>query len=252
MCVRIDSYESETAQDYVRNFLDGRFANSAFCFLAPDGEKRLTASGRGPEQVFQRMGYPDDSATIVTRMQFLADAYPTRADSQPPLLPDFDSFRQALNVASADQRVLVVLQAEGSELESGREKLRTIAWSDAIVGRFHYDSAPEAGWHESIEGLEDAPGIHLVLPGEFGCDGRLHSSLPLSVDPQALRGALLGANRDFAASTERKVYARHVARGRKLGIYFEGNVPYGEDRDADGKIDGFYRHDPGVNRDAGR
>ena len=48
---------------------------------------------------------------------------------------------------------------------------------------------------------------------------------------------MLRANTKFAASTKKKVYSTHVAKGEAAGIYFEGNVPYGEDRDGDGEID---------------
>ena len=53
VCVRIESYESEATKKIVRSHLNGRFENTAFCVLAPDGETRLTRSGRGPRQVFR-------------------------------------------------------------------------------------------------------------------------------------------------------------------------------------------------------
>lgn len=183
------------------------------------------------------MGYPEDPEAIIEQMGRLADASTPRQDQAPPLLPDFDSFRQALNVASADQRVLVVLQGSGSHLETAREKLRKIAWSSEIVGRFHYDASPEKNWNDNIPGLGENDGIHLIIPGEFGIDGQLHSSLALTATPETIRSAMTAANRNHAATTEQKNYASHVARGRELGIYFAGNVPYGEDRDGDGVID---------------
>ncbi len=183
------------------------------------------------------MGYAHDAGTIVTKLTEIADTYERRRSPQSPLLPDFDSARQALNVASADQRVLIVLQGEDLPLEKARETLRAIAWSDDIIGRFHYDVSPESRWHDSVDGLADTAGIHLIFPSEFGNEGTLHCSLTLSASPDAIRRALIAANREHAATTQPKVYARHVTRGRQQGIYFEGNVPYGEDRDADGEID---------------
>jgi hypothetical protein len=48
VCVRLESYESKEHQDMVRSFLDGRFENTAFCILAPDGKERLSGTGRSP------------------------------------------------------------------------------------------------------------------------------------------------------------------------------------------------------------
>jgi len=220
----------------VRNFLGGSFENSAFCILAPDGVERLTASGRGPHQVFRsgRGGGVDDA---IEQMAGLAESYRAKGRGEPPLLADFDSFRQGLNVASADQRVFVVLAGEGDDLKKAQETMRPIAWSDEIIGRFHYDSAPEKGWDKAISGVTETPGIHVVLPAEFGQEGKLHKTLPLNASESEIRQAMLAANAHFAKTTEPKIYSSHVTKGRSEGVYFEGAVPYGEDRDGDGEID---------------
>ena len=41
----------------------------------------------------------------------------------------------------------------------------------------------------------------------------------------------LEANTAFASMEDRKVYSQHVSTGRRKGIYFENEIPYGEDRD---------------------
>lgn len=186
----------------------------------------------------------DSTRQIIARMEELSDRYMPKETGRAPLLQDFDSFRQALNVAAADQRVLVILQGAEDELERAKETLRPIAWSGGIIGRFHYDCSPEPNWTSTISGLEDSPGIHLVLPGQFGTEGVLYQSLPLDARPEEIRAVMSRANSHYAANTEQKVYASHVAEGRKNGIYFAGAVPYGEDRDADGEID----HRPHENR----
>ena len=61
--------------------------------------------------------------------------------------------------------------------------------------------------------------------------------LALDADTSVIMKALLAANDEFAKTTEKKVYANHVRKGGRLGIYFEGAIPYGEDRDGDGEID---------------
>ena len=90
VCVRIDSYESEENQKIVRSHLGGRFENTAFCVLAPDGEERLTRSGRGPHQVSR------DFAAIAE----IAGRYRAKGKVEDSRVPDFNSFPLALNVAS--------------------------------------------------------------------------------------------------------------------------------------------------------
>ena len=48
VCIRIDSYASEENQKIVRSYLNGRFANTAFCILAPDGKVLTSLYCSGP------------------------------------------------------------------------------------------------------------------------------------------------------------------------------------------------------------
>ena len=61
--------------------------------------------------------------------------------------------------------------------------------------------------------------------------------LDVSSDAEAIRSALLASNDTFAKNEDRKIYSDHVRAGRRQRIYFENEIPYGEDRDGDGKID---------------
>jgi hypothetical protein len=232
VCVRIDSYESAEHQKYVRTFLDGRFENSAFCLLSPDGQDWLSKAGRGPEMVLGR-----SSSSSVERMEIVAALYPATADVKQAEVQDFHSVRQALNVAAADQRVLVVVNGPSNRIASLRKSLRPVASDERILGRFHIDFEDNEDWRKSITGLKDGPGIVVIRPGEFGTDGAAMNQMPLNTDNADILTAMLSANTEFAASTDKKVYSVHVDKGEKLGIYFEGAVPYGEDRDGDGKVD---------------
>ncbi|MFP6895856.1 MAG: hypothetical protein VCA38_04585 [Roseibacillus sp.] len=235
VCVRIDSYESEEAQKHVRSLLDGRFENSAFVIIAPDGKEWLTTAGRGPNQVLG--GPPTQYPRKVEAMRKIADRYKAKGKSGEAVLQDFHSFGQALNVASADQRILVVLQGEGKAMAGARERLRSIAASGDLIGRFHYDSSPGKDWTKVVTGLEEGAGIHLIVPAAFGLEGTLHRTLPITATADEVRKALLEANAAYAKSEKRKVYREHVSKGRRDGIRIESAVPYGEDRDGDGKID---------------
>lgn len=233
--MRIDSYESETHQEWVRRFLGGRFENSVFAILAPNGEDWLSRASRGPNQVFG----PD--ARVISSMKAIADRYPVKGDPAAAVVEDFHSVRQALNVASADQRVLALIAGSGKEIEGARESLKAVANHKDVIGRFHFDFDAGYGWRDSVKGEKAGSGIFLIRPGEFGMDGEVIGQLDWKADSDAILAALEKARVEFAATTEKKVYSEHVSKGGILGIYFEGNVEYGEDRDGDGKVD----HAPG-------
>ncbi|NQV24780.1 MAG: hypothetical protein HQ518_10465 [Rhodopirellula sp.] len=229
--MRIDSYETAEHQQYVRTFLNGRFENSAFCLLAPNGQDWLMRAGRGPEMVL-------GNRSSVLQMKTVAAKYPDKKDSTDAIVQDFHSVRQALNVASADQRVLVIVSGPKTQTDGLRQSLKAVTNDERIIGRFHVDFDETSDWHKQIKGLQAGPGIVVIRPGEFGMDGTVMRQLPLSTSNSEIVNTLLAANSEFARTTKKKVYSSHVAKGRSLGIYFESVVPYGEDRDGDGKIDG--------------
>lgn len=228
--MRIDSYETKEHQEYVRTFLDGRFENSAFCLLAPNGQDWLTRAGRGPEMVLGRR-------SSVIQMKTVAAKYPDRKNSSQAIVQDFHSVRQALNVASADQRVLVIVSGPKEQTDKLRTSLQRVTNDERIVGRFHFDFDEASDWHMQIKDLKPGPSIVVIRPGEFGMNGTVMKQLPLAADSAEIINTLLVANSEFAKTTRKKVYSSHVSKGTKLGIYFESVVPYGEDRDGDGKID---------------
>ncbi len=201
-----------------------------FCVLKPNGQDWLTRASRGPEMVLGRR-------SSVQQMQQLAMQYPAKADLTEAVVQDFHSFRQALNVASADQRVLVLVHAPADRESTLRKSLRAVANDQNIIGRFHFDFDQDGTWKKQIDGASEEQGIVLINPGEFGMTGKVMKLLPLETKTGDIITALVQANAQFAATTKKKVYSDHVAKGRAQGIYFEGAVPYGEDRDGDGKID---------------
>ncbi|MBM84073.1 MAG: hypothetical protein CMJ78_26265, partial [Planctomycetaceae bacterium] len=223
-------------------FLDGRFENSAFCVLAPNGQDWLTRAGRGPEMVLGREFRPRfgpnnfKDRPETQELNRIAKKYTPKAKASEALVPDFHSFRQALNVASADQRVLALVAGSKQETQELRESLKAVSNHAEIVGRFHFDFDTKSDWTKSISGEKSPTGIVLIRPGEFGMDGKVLEQLPLTTPNDKIVAAMIRANKTFAATTKKKNYNTHVAKGRELGIYFKGNVPYGEDRDGDGKI----------------
>jgi len=229
VCVRIDSYESEENQKIVRSHLGGRFENTAFCVLAPDGEKRLTRSGRGPHHVSREFS---DIAKI-------ADNYRPRGKAADSRVPDFNSFKLALNVASADQRVLILIAGDTDQVTAAEKRLRALAWSEDVIGRFHYDFESDAEqWQGAISKAgTNQSGIYLIKPDTFGLEGEVLAKLALKVSPDQLKKAMAEANARFAKTTEKKVYSEHVSAGRRAGKKIVMPMEFGEDRDGDGKID---------------
>jgi hypothetical protein len=244
VCVRLESYESKEHQDMVRQFLDGRFENTAFCILAPDGETRLSGTGRGPERALVGRGFrgkADISATdVVEELDSIASSFRPAGEPDQMILQDFHSFRQALNVASADQRLLVLAVASEKERARLRATLAPVFAHDDVIGLFHLDFADESKdgkWKEAVRKSSDREGLYLIRADQFGQTGEVLEHLELSTDPKSIRGALLAANLAFSLTEERKDYASHVSSGRREGIFFENGMPYGEDRDGDGEID---------------
>ena len=225
----------------VRTFLMGSFANTAFCVLAPDGEARLSRSGRGPSALFGRRGGPEvTSEKVVQALKRISAKYSLKGTSKGATLPDFHSTRQAVNVASGDQRLLLLTVASEEERGQVKKTLRPVLNDPEVIGRFHHDFAEAEGdqdWTELLEGKKSKTGFFLVQAGSFGLAGTVVAELPLTSDVSELKTTLLKSNQAFAKTEERKVYREHVKQGRRQRIHFENEVPYGEDRDGDGVID---------------
>jgi len=188
--------------------------------------------------------------SAATQMKTVAARYTPTGDVSKSIVQDFHSVRQALNVASADQRVLVLISGSKAETEALRTSLQSVTNDPRIIGRFHFDFDETSEWKKQVSDLKPGPGIVVIRPGEFGLDGSVMSTLPLNADTSRIVSTLLAANSEFAKTTEKKVYSTHVSKGRQLGIYFESLVPYGEDRDGDGRIDS--RGGGGRGRPSGR
>ena len=197
ICVRIDSYESEENQKIVRSHLGGRFENTAFCVIAPDGEERLTRSGRGPQHISRDF---DDIAAI-------ADRYKSRGDILNSHIPDFNSFALALNVSSADQKILLLIAGDEDEIVAAGKRIRSVVWNKNVMGRFNYDfESDSSSWTGPLSSKSKGSGFHLIRPGEFGLEGQIVMSLSLNASNSNLLKAMVVANRDYAKSTKKKVY----------------------------------------------
>jgi hypothetical protein len=175
-------------------------------------------------------------------MEKVAKRYTPKGDPKSPVVQNFHSFRQALNVASGDQRLLLFVSAPEGNQEEIQKTLSSVMGDRKIVGRFHADFIGKKGdenWQEAVSGVRSTANsaIFVIQSGTFGQKGTVLKQLSVDADAEEIKAALLSANESFAKKEKRKVYSTHVADGRRKQIYFEGGVEYGEDRDGDGKID---------------
>jgi len=221
VCVRPETYENLDTQDRIRSLLHGTMQNTAFAIYKPDGKATLTAAGRSPQMALRVR----DNASVIERLDEIA--------------AKFKPFKQSLNVASADQRLLVFTSTTQSDADTVKINLRTVFNDSQVCGRFHFDTrgSLDKSWADKITGESATSGIFVIQSGEFGQTGKVVAQLPVTASAEQIKTALLSANKTFAESEKRKNYNDHVKKGRKEGINFENNIQHGEDRDGDGKID---------------
>jgi len=213
---------------------------------------RLSGTGRSPTQVIGRR-LSDSNDRVIVEMKRIASQYQSKSDGVAEL-QDFLSFRQALNVASADQRLLVFVNADKAAVEKLSPTLKKLFSDKDIIGRFHLDIAGEkdSQWSKVIADAKSEPAINVIRAGEFGLDGTAVNRLSLDASLENLKKDLLAENKKFGEVESRKDYAGHVRAGRRQGIKYETEIPYGEDRDGDGKIDGHGGGKRGGKRGRGR
>lgn len=231
VCVRLGTYESKEHQDIVRDLLKGSFQNTAFVVYAPDGKTKLTRSGRVPKSAFG-----DDT---ISEMSKIVNKYKQRGASNDAVMQDFHSFKQSLNVASADQRLLLLTVASEKQQKEALISVQQIFVDEELKGRFHFDTIgeDEKDWTDNIKGSKASEGFYIVRSGTFGQEGEVMGQLALDSNVESIKKALLEANSVYAKSEERKTYNQHVKEGRKKGIDYLNTMAPGEDRDGDGVID---------------
>ena len=226
----------------VRELLDGRFENTAFVIFDPSGTQRLSKTGRSPDQGLNAKRGPGKASNseIITRMGQIAGRFQANGKAGDAELQDFHSFRQALNVASADQRLLLFVNVDKKSRSKVVSNLKEVFADPEIVGKFHLDFADaktDAQWSASVKDATNNAGMSLIRSGQFGLDGEVVRLLSLKTKPKDIKSTLLAANKTFSQIEKRKSYSDHVRQGRRQNIYFENVIPYGEDKDGDGEID---------------
>lgn len=232
MCVRLETYENAESDELVRRMLGGRLANTAFAVLDPTGEEKLTRGGRSPGMSLSSDRGPSDESgheneEILEKLAAITERYESKGKASDAVLQDFHSLRQALNVASADQRLLVVVRPDEKKREQATKTLQAVFADEDVIGRFHLDTLDaktDTKWSEVVEDAPEEPGLFVIRSNQFGLAGKVVAKLALDAKPAAVKKALLAANETFAAEEKRKHYEEHVRAGRRAGIEFENEV----------------------------
>ena len=168
----------------------------------------------------------------------IADDFEVKGEETKAAVPDFPSFRLGLNVASADQRVIMLVTGSDEEVAKARKSLPAVSNDSEIIGRFHYDFETDTKtWTKILTGDKSTSAIKIIIPDTYGQKGKIVASLPLDSEASKIKSALLKANKIFAETTKKKNYQQHVQQGRRQGVTWTMPMEFGEDRDGDGKID---------------
>src|SRR5436305_8036895 len=110
VCVRLTTYENREEGEFLKSFRvtrSGELENTVFTILSPDGKRQLARAARSARQTF------GDAPRMAETMNRIAGEHEQKAVvGQPAQLPKVPNVRLAVNVASCDNRPLVVLFAE--------------------------------------------------------------------------------------------------------------------------------------------
>lgn len=237
VCIRLVTYEDADEAKFLASIYTGgagSLENTTFCLLGPDGETRLSGSGRGPLAVLDTIrvaggcGGTSGSATERFADVLREAGRPFRCEASIASLPLCHDLRRALIVAACDDQPLVVaVAAEESQREAQRRALAELAWSEEFVGRFQYAVVADRAELRLVHEAPAGDGVFVVQPGLFGLRGDVVARAGEASAP-ALRAML----RDALEAYDRVPLDRrtHVARGRRQGNAWEPAVSRSEKR----------------------
>lgn len=222
VCVRLTTYEDEAEAKFCKTIFSpggGEQQNTTFALLAPDGQTKLTRSGRGTRGIFT------DVPDMAKQMAAIAAKYPPNPKAEgSPALPVTLNAKLGVDVAAADGLLLVtVLAKEGPARETLRTTLAKLAWNEKFLGRFIYCTADTATELPRIDGLKAAEGIVIIAPDTLGLSGKAVAQLPADATPEAIAKALTAALVSHAKVV--RTQREHRELGIELGAYWVPKLP---------------------------
>lgn len=187
---------------------------------------------------------------IISEMKTIARQFKPNGSQAMAKVQDFNSLRQALNCASADQRLLVFVNVSQKDRPDAEKKLASVFADKDIIGKFHLNFINEKtdqGWSKVIQGAKNSPGIVVIRASQFGLDGQAVDQINLAANEAVVKKSLLTANARFAKVETRKDYEAHVRAGRRERVTFENEI-----ESTDGKSGGGRSGPPGKSRPQGK
>ena len=166
-----------------------------------------------------------DGHGLAAVMVELAGRHPPKpgAAKGAPRLPVFADLMQALNVAAADTRAVVVLVPPAGDGGALEDALARVLFEEGVAGRAHAVRLTPAEWEAArasgqVAGGEQAEGVFVVAPDPFGLEGEVWREVAADADRGALRDGLVAGLDDFRARWSKLDRKSHVAVGLEQGI----------------------------------
>ncbi|MCB1282274.1 MAG: hypothetical protein KDB18_12210, partial [Salinibacterium sp.] len=220
------TYEDQAEADFLVSLFAGRtgaLENTVFCLLGPDGEERLSRSGRTPAWEFR------DAETMAKALDRRFERFAEKAKSL-AALPLHDDLSLGLNVAACDLRPLVVLKSPDEFTMAALEKrVAKLAWQDDHIGRQHYLKIVGESKDDRFKDLQLADGLSVLEATPFGAGGRVLAQAGLKASTKELDETLTsGRARHAPAPKSRR---QHMREGRLQGIKWESEIPVTDPED---------------------
>lgn len=166
---------------------------------------------------YRRSQDPEDFAGV---MRGLAREYPQReaASASVPTLPVMPDLMQALNMAAADSRAVLVLVAPADAPNPCEQELARLVFEPGIAGRAHVVRQTPAEWDAArttgqITGEALGSGLAFVAPDPYGLEGRVQAVIPGDAHPDRLRAEIEAALDRFRGEWRKLDRRTHLDKG---------------------------------------
>jgi hypothetical protein len=224
ICIRLLTYENEEEMRLVKSFWvggSGDVENTTVGIFAPDGKTKLSRFHRSFTHLYRS---PTEMATALSR---ISSRYGIKTDTvnESHPLPKVVDVRRAVNVAASDNQPLVVIYAqEEATRQRLEERISSLAWSRAFLGRYVYVTAATAAELKTLSGTKAEPGVLVVQPDQFGMEGKVVAQVVGSNPSTEELAALLkkGLPKTTVAQKDQR---SHQRAGQRQGIFWETQTP---------------------------
>jgi len=224
VCIRTATYEDKKEAVFLKSLFvrrpSGSLRNFGFCILAPDGERQLRRSNRGPNFVYA------DSKEMAADLRRVAAQFAdrNRDTTRAAAVPRMKTVRLGINVASCDGLPSVIVAGSSKEqVDAMNKKLSQVIWTDELAGKFIFASTTRPADLQIIKGAKVKSGILVVRPDEYGTRGDLIVAILPDVSTMQLKTSLTRAADSFRRLL--KSHGSHVRYGRRTNRIWQTEVP---------------------------